>query len=259
MDSVKSQHGIEISLEDIHVTKEEIRIYLNVANEWDFAFVPGFQHTQLRIDHEGNVLSGVGANASGMGGLGHYPLGYGCDYGFLICLDFSAGTNKQIMYLFIDPFASSIVGGDIETFKVIFETEEDSLAYSSGVRDFIWEISVDANGNLTENILTEDLSDLPVLKMRIREIIDSYEENQFAFEINYKGRKFEITGIIQEIGRAWDTELPVIWLGPDYSTSFPCHFTDPKQIIALTKGDWVTFSGTYADGYLKLFYCELVD
>ena len=39
-----------------------------------------------------------------------------------------------------------------------------------------------------EQILTEDMSNLPVVKMDIVEIKDAFTANQFTFETNYKGR-----------------------------------------------------------------------
>ena len=105
--------------------------------------------------------------------------------------------------------------------------------------------------------------------MDIVELKDAFTANQFTFETNYKGRIFEIVGVIDDIRRTYDN-TPVIVLGlaeiekaalsatGAYGYTLDCHFNNAKQVVELSKGQEVTVTGLYTDGDLKLMGCNIV-
>lgn len=103
-----------------------------------------------------------------------------------------------------------------------------------------------------------------VVKVSAEQILKDYEDNELAADQKYKGKRIQVTGIVDEI----DTELfnddqyvLRISNGDEFSfLTVNCNDMDQKELSKLTVGNEVTAVGQFDDGGdlgIELKKCEI--
>jgi hypothetical protein len=110
---------------------------------------------------------------------------------------------------------------------------------------------------------TSSASSGDTIPVSAEQLLADYEANEVAADEKYKGKRLEVTGTIDNIGKdVLDNSYVALKTGKQYDfRSVQCYFDDNSVLVTLSKGRRVKITGRCDGlfGTLSLKDCKLVE